>query len=660
MRRERIEASIAAFLAAVSLAVVPVAIQPALAQEAGSSADALPLDLLLEISPVVGGEAPRWSPDGSRLLFSSGFGGLMTVPADGGFPRRVPAGLGEAGHFLASQTPRWSPDGRWISFISDRSGAPEVWIWSTESGEARQLTRIGGRLIDSYRWSPDGESVALATDRHGNMDVWRISVPNGRATRLTDDRRYEVQPFWSPDGESLLYVRLDSTWSEHTILEMSASGGEARTIARDTGFFDYGGGGDFGPPRVSPDGDRILFPSHRSGWINYWVVPRSGGEAHRIAPEEADQNRARWSPDGSRIAFVSNRNGTQVLRVAPADGGSARTVVSPSEMGLVESPEWSPDGRWISYTLETPTSPRDLHTVRVADGETRRLARSLPEGGLADRLVTPEKVSYRSTDGQTIHGYLYRPPGASSGDGHPALLWIHGGPTSQWKDAFQQDVQYFVQRGYVVLLPNIRGSSGYGQDFEHANNGCWNHCDLEDVVRGADFVRDLPYVDGDAVGITGTSYGGIMSMSAVALAPGEFQAAVAQSGYADWVAFMEGSNELRHQKLLEYEMGPYPENRDAYRHISSIHAVPDVETPIFVVHGEGRYPGSPQSRMFAAALQEHYKPFRYKAYPDETYYVYGKENRRQLLLDMEAFLDVYLRDEPTTLPGVRHLSEDGR
>lgn len=182
---------------------------------------------------------------------------------------------------------------------------------------------------------------------------------------------------------------------------------------------------------------------------------------------------------------------------------------------------------------------------------------------------------------------------------------------------------------------------------------------MEDVRRGADFLRGLPYVDGGALGITGTSYGGIMTMSAVAFAPGEFQAAVSQSGYADWVAFMEGDNELRHQKLSEYELGPWPENRDVYRHISSIRAVPDAETPIFIVHGEGRYPGSPQSRMFASALQEHYKPFRYKAYPGETYYVYTRDNRRQLLQDMEAFLDYYLRGEEAVLPGVTHVQEGG-
>lgn len=627
------------------------------AQEVSSGAEPLSVDLLLDVSAVVGGETPRWSPDGSRLLFSSGLGGLMTVPAAGGFPLRVPIRLGEAGHFLASQTPRWSPDGRWISFVSNRSGSPEIWLWSVETGEGRQLTRLGGRLIGSYRWAPDGRSIALATDRSGDMDVWRVSVPDGAATRLTDDPRYEVEPSWSSDSRHLLYVRLDTTWNDHTVLEIPASGGEARVVARDTGFFDYGGGADFGPARYSPDGRSVLFPSQRSGWINYWIVPRSGGEPRRVAPEPADQSHARWAPDGSRVAFVSNRDGTQLLRVVDIGGGDPRTLVAPSGMGVVDAPEWSPDGRLISYTLETPTSPRDLQVVEVESGETRRLTRSLPEGGAGRRLVAPEKVSYRSTDGHTIHGYLYAPRDRS--ERHPAILWIHGGPTSQYRDTYQQHVQYFVQRGYVVLLPNIRGSSGYGKAFEDANNGCWAHCDLEDVRRGADFLRSLPYVDGDALAITGTSYGGIMTMAAVTFAPGEFQAAVSQSGYADWVAFMEGDNELRHQKLLEYELGPYPENRDVYRRASSIHAVDRAKTPIFIVHGEGRYPGSPQSRMFASALQERYKVFRYATYPGETYYVRSRANRRALLRDMEAFLDFYLRHEPVTLPGTSHVPEAG-
>lgn len=647
-------------LHALVLAVLALGAMATSATAQSPEADPISIDRLLSIEPAVGGETPTWSPDGERLLFSSGLsGGLVTIPAEGGHPRPVPIGLGGAGHFLSSQSPRWGPDGRWISYISNKGGSPELWLWSVETGEERQLTTTAGRLINSYRWAPDGRAIALATDRYGDMDVWKVSVPDGEVTRLTSDETYEVFPSWTPDSRRILFVRLDSTWTEHTVLEVSADGGNARTIVRDTDFFDYHAGETFGYPRVSPDGGTVLFRSHRSGWINYWAVPGEGGEPRRIAPQDADQSHARWAPDGSRVVFVTNRDGTRSLTLVDIDEGDARTLVAPEGMGVIDYPEWSPDGERISYTLATPTRPRGLHVIDVSNGRTRQLVDSNPLGGLSDRLVAPEKVRYESTDGHTIHAYLYAPLDRSADRSYPGVLWIHGGPTSQYTDTFEQHVQYFVQRGYVVLLPNIRGSSGYGKAFEDANNGCWSHCDLEDVRRGVDYLKGLPYVDEGAMGITGTSYGGIMTMAASAFAPGLFQAAVAQSGYGDWVAFMEQDNELRHRKLLEYELGPYPESEDVYRHVSAIRAVEDVRTPLFLVHGVGRYPGSPQSLQFAGALQEQYKVFRYKTYPGEAYYVYGRDNRRQLLRDIEAFFDVYLGGEARELPGSSHVTEDG-
>lgn len=471
------------------------------------------------------------------------------------------------------------------------------------------------------------------------MDIWTISVPDGELQTLTSEENYEVYPTWTPDGRHILYVRLDETWANHEIREVAGGGGESRLIVRDQDFFDYGGGSSFGYPRVSPDGRLVLFRSHRSGWINYWLVPRSCGVPRQVSAEEANQSHVRWAPDGDTIAFVSARNGSYVLRIASLDGEGARTVVAPEGMGVVGDPEWSPDGGSISYTLETPTRPRDLYVLDRENGERRRLTHSLPEGVTEWSMVAPGKVSCSSSDRLMIHAYLYQPPGPVPDKGYAAIQWIHDGPTSQYDDQFQQHIQYFTQRGYVVLLPNIRGSSGYGKAFEDANNGSWGHCDLEDVRAGVLYLQELGFVNDVAMGITGTSYGGIMTMAAVAFAPGLFQAAVALSGYADWVAFAEGYKELRHMKLLAYEFGPYSASKEVYRRNSSIHAAEDIRTPIFIVHGEGRYPGSPQSHMFAAALQALYKPFRYKTYPGETYYVASRADRRQLLKDMEAYFD---------------------
>ena len=601
----------------------------------------LTVDQLLSIESVVGG-APAWSPDGSAILFESGFtGGLATLSPEGGFPTRVPVDMGGSGHFLTSQMPGWSPAGTWISYVSDKSGAPEIWLWSTRDGSEVRLTDLGAR-INSMSWSPDERSIAFAGDRYGNYDIWKVDVATRRVDRITHDKRYDVFPTWTPDSRHILYVRLDDAWEDHEVIEVDADGGNARTVLVDRDFFDYGAGATFGYPRVSPDGSRVLFRSHRNGWINYWLAPLDGGATRPVAAAEADQSAASWSPDGRWIAYTENHNGHHDLRVVSAEGGEPRVLASP-EGGVASSPSWSPDGDAIAYLREDLTRPRDLHVVSLEDGRGRSLTSSMPAGHLGDRLVTPEKIHYQSTDGYSIPAYLYRPPGAAAGDGLPGLMWIHGGPTSQFHDTFQPHVQFFVQRGYVVLLPNIRGSSGYGKAFADANNGCWGHCDLEDVVAGADYLRALPEVDAERIGITGTSYGGVMSMYAVAFAPDAFRAAIPGSGYTDWVHFYHGENELRHIKLLDHELGPFETSEDVWHHSSSISNVADISTPILLVHGVGRYPGSDQSEIFARALENHYKPFQYKTYPNENYYVYGKANRRQMLLDMLDFLEQFLR-----------------
>ena len=173
---------------------------------------------------------------------------------------------------------------------------------------------------------------------------------------------------------------------------------------------------------------------------------------------------------------------------------------------------------------------------------------------------------------------------------HPASCGIHGGPTSQFNDTFQQHVQFFAQRGYAVLLPNIRGSSGYGKDFADANNGCWGHCDLEDVLAGADFLKAQPEVDPDRIGLTGTSYGGIMGMYAAAFAPDAFRAIIPGSGYSDWVHFYRSENELRHVKLLEHELGPFETSEDVWRNSSAIYQIDKVSTPIFLGARRGPLP----------------------------------------------------------------------
>ncbi len=658
----------AAALGALGAALASAPAFPLGAQPAPPRA-VLTAEELTGVRSLVGGEAPQWGRDGRHVLVAAPLGGsdLWTVPADGGFPSPTGVRMGDIA-FLQSHQPRYSPDGRWISWVENRGdgGPAELHVRSTADGRLVRLTDMGAR-INSYAWSPDSRAIAFANDRWGQYDVWTVAVPTGAVTRVTRDPRYEVFPSWTPDGRQLVYARLDERWLDHDVLVRDASGaGAERLVVADRNFFDYQAGGGFGHPLVSPDGATVLFRSHRSGWINYWVAPMAGGAPRPVAAAPANQSGARWSPDGRSILFLELRDGTQSLRVADAAGGAPpRTLAapggaadgapadapnatpnpSPGAMGVVANAEWSPDGARVLYTLETPTRAAELW-VASADGRSRRrLTSSAGPPYVEAALVRPRKVRYRAPDGLAVSAYLYEPV-LPAGAKAPGVVLVHGGPTAQFSDTYQVQAQFLAQRGYAVLLPNIRGSSGYGRAFEDANNGCWGRCDLQDVVAGVEYLRTLPSVNPARMGITGTSYGGCMSLAAAAFAPGVFQAAIPASGYGDWLHF-HAEQELRHVKLVEYELGPLPRAEAVYRRSSPIFEIGRIETPIMLVHGEGRQiPRSAASRLFADRLEMHYKPFEYRTYPNENYYVRGRENVQRMLGDMLVFFDRHLKDRP--------------
>ena len=602
----------------------------------------LSLEQILSIQSLVDAETPQWSPDGARILFVSSLGDtseLWSVPVDEGFPTRLTVGAGDGG--AAPRIPLWSPDGACVSCVSSKSGADEVWLWPVNGDAGFQLTSLGGR-IHSMSWSPGGESVAVSCNRYGSYDIYLVEVPSGKAVRLTDGPLYAVNPVFTPDGRHILYVRLDDRWEDHNILRITPDGEQPQIIVQDTDFFDYSYGGTLGYPLVSPDGERVLFRSQRSGHINIWTAPVASGAPEPLAPEEAEQDDAVWSPEGRRVAYTSNHNGTLELRVADASSGESRALFSPG-VGVCSTPQWSPDGSQVVFRYGTPTSPTDLWVVSLEDGRARQLTDSAVDRRLTERLTVPENVTYESFDGLIINGYLYSPENEDGGEKRPGLLFIHGGPTNQFSDDFQPYVQYFVQRGYVVLLPNIRGSSGYGKAFEELNDRDWGGDDLKDAIAGAEFLKGLGYVDPQAIGITGTSYGGILTMCAVTFAPGAFQAAVPMSGYSDWPS-LRHQLELRHIKLLEHEFGVFEENEDVWYRCSPFYRVRDAATPTFVLHGEGREDWPETSRDFAVEMKRHYKTTEYKVYPNDGFYVGTPPNVRQMLLDIADFLDRYLRN----------------
>ena len=360
-----------------------------------------------------------------RILYVSTQGDtaeLWSVPASGGFPTRLTVGTGDGG--TAPRIPLWSPDGSHVSCVSKKGGNDEVWLWPVNGDAAYQLTSLGGR-IHSMNWSPDGSSVAVSCNRYGSYDVYLVDVPSGEATRLTEGPLYAVNPVFTPDGQHILYVRLDDKWEDHEVVSIAMDDSEEKIVAQDSDFFDYSYGATFGYPRVSSDGERVLFRSQRSGHINIWTAPVSGGGPDLLAPEEAEQGDAAWSPTGNQVVYTSNHNGTLELRVADASGGESRALFSP-EIGVCSTPQWSPDGSQVVFRYGTPTSPSELWVVSMEDGQVRKLTDSAVPGSITDRLAVPEKVTYESFDGLVIHAYLYAPQKRNGDEKHPGLLFIHG------------------------------------------------------------------------------------------------------------------------------------------------------------------------------------------------------------------------------------------
>lgn len=615
----------------------------------------LTIEQILSTPRAITNEPAQWSPDGTSVLFGSSISGkpiLSLVNAStGGAPLRID--LGKQPSMGPPRNPLWSPSGSFISFVAQIQGKDEVWLWqpptaltssddlamdSLDGRSAFQASNLGGK-IHSMNWSSDGKHIAVSCNTHGSYQIYLIEIPSGKTVCLTTGPLYSVNPVFTPDNKHLLCVELDEKWENHDIVKLSLEEPGHTVILSDYDFFDYSHGKTFGYPSISRDSSTVLFRSQRSGFANLWTVKLNGGEPKHLCEAAIEQENGSWSPTSDQIVFTSNKNGTVTLSLY---SGNIPVDLLSFDTGICVNPQWSPDGQHILFGYGTPTSPIDLWTISIASQECRQLTNSEAFPNSAQNLIAPEKIYYPTFDSLSIPAYLYSPQTKQTGSNYPAILLIHGGPTSQFVDDYQPYVQFFVEQGYVVLLPNIRGSSGYGKVFEELNNRDWGGDDLRDAIAGAEFLKTLDYVNPQSIGITGTSYGGILTMCAVSFAPGVFQAAVPMSGYSNW-PMLRNVLELRHLRFLEHEFGPYDGNEDVWHRCSAFYKVADATTPTFVLHGTGRELWTETSQDFAVEMARLYKTVEYKVYDNDGFYVGNPANVKQMLIDIVGFFDRYLK-----------------
>ena len=581
------------------------------------------------------------SPDSTQVAFTwnaSGNWEIYTVPLEGGTPRRITSGPG------SKYSPRWSPDGKHIAFLTDLDGSEnfDIYLVPQEGGESVGLVEWPSAVERFIQWSPDGMQIAFESNKEGNFDVWVVSPSGGDPRRLTDlETTYKV-PEWSPDGRQIAFTgRGTDALADLHVFAVPVEGGEARQIIRvEEGSLDRS-------PSWSPDGKWIAFTSDAFGKDDIGLYSVESGETKWImdprwevispGPMFGTSNVA-WSPDGTKLAYPLNRAGNVDLVVRDVETGSEAVFDTPKGQRLY--PAFTGDGKRIMFVYDGPRHPPDLWVASLEDGSTRQLTESLFSEVSRESLVEPELIWYPSFDGRQISGFLYTP--LRKAKGSPALLWVHGGPTWQYRNIWDPAVQFLVSRGYVVLAPNIRGSSGYGKEFRELAIRDWGGGDLKDLVAGAEYLERGGIAGRGRIGVAGASYGGYMTLVAMTKTPDRWAAGVSICGIVNLRTLYETTRGDLKLYLIQ-QLGTPEENPELYWDRSPFNFADDVKRPLMIVQG-GTDPRVPlrEAEQMASALSKRGAVLEYKVYPDEGHDLMKLENRLDCFALMADFLDKHM------------------
>jgi dipeptidyl aminopeptidase/acylaminoacyl peptidase len=612
---------------------------------------------------------------------------IWLIPAGGGEARQLTRGEG------SDSRPRWSPDGQLIAFISTRGGKSQIWIIPIRGGEAHALTSISTEA-DGVVWARKGATLLFTSQVYPDCanddcnrqrleeaekskvkarlidellfrhwDTWRdgkythlFSVSaNGGPPRDLTPGAYDAPTFFleapdgyaaSPDGQEVCYTSNRSTpptsvaWTTNNHLYLvPASGGPAKDITP-------GVHGSDASPQYSPDGRYIAFTSQqRNGYesdlFQLKVYDRQTGQTQLLTPN-FDQwvNSFAWGPDSNTLFFTAPERGAQPIFRTAVD----RPVVQKVANGFNDALQVSPDGKWLTFTRSTLTRPTEIHRVPTSGSEQASALTHLNDA-LVDQLdMSPaESVTTKGGGGADIHSLLVKPPAFDPNRKYAALMLIHGGPQSAWEDAwgYRWNAQMFAAHGYVVMMTNYHGSTGYGQKFVESISGNWGGTPYEDLMKATDHLASLPYVDKSRLGAAGASAGGYY-IDWIAGHTDRFKALISHDGVYDNRSMYGETEELWFD---EWENKGVPwEKPELYEKWSPSNFAQNFKSPMLVVEGavDFRVPDGQAFQLFSA-LQRQGVPSRLLYFPDEGHWVLKPQNSQLWYKTVLGWLDQYLK-----------------
>lgn len=668
-----------ALISSIVVFLLPLLFISANAQEAPSLRPPT-IEDLLSIQSV--GE-PTISPDGRWIAYTvesvdwekdEPVTRLYMVGRDGGEAVLL------TGDGYSAHSPRWSPDNKYLGFIATRGDdnpKSQVWLFDRRGGDARQYTHVD-QGVAGFEWSPEGKRMLLSIRDKTAMDL---------AEAAAKESGNEAKPL--PYVIDRLQFKRDGVpYLDRSRTHLYVWDGQTEEPAQLT-FGDF----DDLEPTWSPDGTLIAFTSNRTdnpdanSNTDIWVVAADPGEQpselRRITSNPGSDGSPAWSNDSKRITYVTVTQpeliwyATMHLAVANADGGQ-ETVLTETLDRNVSNPVFAADDQSIWFSLEDsaeqhlaridlstgkvtrpvagnvsvggfdihssgdvvlglsePTLPTEIFVL--SNGELTQLTET--NGPLLEQLALAEvkNIQFKSGDGTEIEGFIFLPHDYRSDRHYPTLLRIHGGPVSQYDFSFNAEAQMLAAQGYVVVISNPRGSSGYGQDFSAALFARWGEPDFEDVMAAVDYTIDAGYADPNRLGVGGWSYGGILT-NYVITKTNRFAGAITGASEVNYIANY-GHDHYQHE--WEQELGLPWENKAGWERISPWENVEKITTPTLVMGGKEDW-NVPilNSEQLYQALKRRGVETQLVVYPDESHGISRPSFRKDR---WQRYLDWYGR-----------------